>query len=105
LFDLLQGKINETTFKTKCAILPLKFHDLYQLGYCKWTALALLKSFKAKSIGGFTMPFSAREQSRGLLTKERPRLIDVDFMEFNSNKPFVSPDFAAYSNNQKCLWR
>jgi hypothetical protein len=104
LFDLLRGKSNRESFMKHCSYLPSKFHEFYQSVYCKWISLALLKLFNAKRIGTFYMPFSARKQRRGLLVNDRPRLISADFIEFDSKKPFVSPDFAAYSSEIGCYF-
>lgn len=102
LFHLLKGKIDQETFQKNGAVLSSRFQDLYQQGYCKWISLAFLKAFKAKRIGLCNMRFDAKSQMRGHLTEDSPRCIAVDYIEFNNNKPFVVPDFAAYSPDCNC---
>jgi hypothetical protein len=102
LFDFLKGKVSQETFRENIVLLSSKFHELYQLGYCKWISLALLKLFKSKIVGTFNMPFDTRSQRRGRLIKDRPHYFVVNFIEFNSHKPFAVPDFAAYSPKLKC---
>ena len=102
LFDVLKGKIDLDTFQKNCLVLSARFYEMYRLGYGKWVSLTALKLFKANRIGLCNMRFDAKSQMRGHLTEEKPHCIGVDYIEFNRNKPFIVPDFAAYSPENRC---